>query len=159
MTILERWRAVKPVVAILALCLCSCASIHGPQRYTYSLKYQWMTEEIYQICVTESARNELPLSLVLAVIDAESSGRTNAVSKAGALGLMQVMPKYWYDGDPMDLHIPRVNIQRGCAVLRWAHDLAKGDIVLTLRNFERGPRGKGINVAYTRRILKNLEAL
>ena len=54
---------MKPVLAILALCLCSCATIHGPQRYVYSLKYQWMTEEIYQICVTESAESRFEAAI------------------------------------------------------------------------------------------------
>jgi len=151
---------VKPVIAILALCLCSCATIHGPQRYTYSMKYPWMTEEIYQICVTESARNELPLNLVLAVIDAESSGRTNAVSRSGALGLMQVMPKYWYKRGPAsDLHRPEVGIKVGCSVLAWARKLAHGDPIYTLRNYERGPRGRGINWTYTNKILRNMEEI
>jgi soluble lytic murein transglycosylase-like protein len=148
---------VKPIVAILALCLCSCATIHGPQRYTYSLKYPWMTEEIYQICVTESARNELPLALVLAVIDAESLGNTHAISKAGARGCMQVMPRYWYKHGPAsDLHRPEVGIKVGCFVLAWARKLAHGDPIYTLRNYERGPRGRGINWTYTNKILKNM---
>lgn len=116
-----------------------------------------MTEEIYQICATESARNELPLSLVLAVIDAESNGRTNAVSRSGALGLMQVMPRYWYKHGPAsDLHRPEIGIKVGCSVLAWARRLARGDVVLTLRNFERGPNGRGINWTYTNKILKNM---
>ena len=148
---------MKPILAILALCLCSCATIHGPQRYTYSLKYPWLTEEIYQICVTESARNELPLALVLAVIDAESSGSTNAVSRSGALGLMQVMPRYWYKHGPAsDLHRPEIGIRVGCSVLAWARNLAHGDPIYTLRNYERGPRGKGINWTYTHKILRNM---
>ena len=151
---------MKPVLAILALCLCSCATIHGPQRYTYSLKYPWLTEEIYQICVTESARNELPLSLVLAVIDAESSGRTNAVSRSGALGLMQVMPRYWYKHGPAsDLHRPEIGIKVGCSVLAWARKLAHGDPIYTLRNYERGPRGKGINWPYINKIMSNAEGV
>lgn len=146
------------VVIILALCLCSCATIHGPQRYTYSLKYPWLTEEIYQICVTESARNELPLSLVLAVIDAESSGRTNAVSKAGALGLCQIMPKYWYSGNPHDLFIPSVNIALGAKIMSYCLRRAHGDLRLALKGYERGFNGKGYNEPYISKIKKNYEA-
>jgi soluble lytic murein transglycosylase-like protein len=161
MTILERWRAVKPVVAILALCIFTPSlvtlSLDDLLRYhRYIDQYNWLDEDTYHIAVEQARHHRLNPSLVLAVIDAESRGNPRAVSKAKARGLMQVMAKHWYDGDPMDLHIPRVNIQRGCAVLRWAYDLAKGDIVLTLRNYERGPRGRGINWTYTNKILKNM---
>ena len=144
------------VVIILALCMCSCATIHGPQRYTYSLKYPWLTEEIYQICVTESARNELPLSLVLAVIDAESSGRTNAVSKAGALGLMQVMPRYWYKHGPAsDLHRPEIGIRVGCRILAHYLTLARGELPRALKYYNAGPNGKTWNWKYINKIMRN----
>ena len=34
-----------------------------------------------------------------------------------------------------------------------------GDVVLTLRNYERGPRGRGINRTYTNKILRNTEEI
>ena len=147
---------VKPIFAILALCLCSCATIHGPQRYTYSLKYPWLTDEIYQICVTESARNELPLALVLAVIDAESLGNTHAISKVGALGLMQVMPRYWYKhGSASDLHRPAVNVRIGCHVLAHYVRLARGELPRALKYYNAGPNGKTWNWKYINKIIRN----
>ena len=137
-------------------------NLHTSINARLNMQKRWMRiigayEEIYQICVTESARNELPLALVLAVIDAESNGRTNAVSRSGALGLMQVMPKYWYKRGPAsDLHRPEIGIRVGCSVLAWARNLAHGDPIYTLRNYERGPRGKGINWTYTHKILRNM---
>ena len=148
---------MKPVLAILALCLCSCASIHGPQRYTYSLKYPWLTEEIYQICVTESARNELPLSLVLAVIDAESGGNPMAVNrKSGARGLMQVMACHWYAGNPLDLHDPTVNVRVGCHVLAHYLTLARGELPRALKYYNAGPNGKKWNWKYINKIMRNV---
>ena len=151
-------------LVVIALCIFTPSlvtmSLDDLLRYhRYFDIYNWLDEDTYHIVLEQARHHRLNPSLVLAVIDAESRGNPRAVSRTKARGLMQIMAKHWYDGDPMDLHIPRVNIQRGCAVLRWAHDLADGDIVLTLRNYERGPRGKGINVAYTRRILKNLGEL
>jgi soluble lytic murein transglycosylase-like protein len=147
---------VKPVFAIIALCLCSCASIHGPQCYVYSLKYPWMTDEIYQICATESARNELPLSLVLAVIDAESGGDTWAMSSARARGLMQVMACHWYKGNPLDLHDPTVNVRVGCHVLAHYLTLARGELPRALKYYNAGPNGKKWNWKYINKIMRNV---
>ena len=152
---------MKPVVAILALCIFTPSlvtlSLDDLLRYhRYIDQYNWLDEDTYHIAVEQARHHRLNPSLVLAVIDAESRGNPRAVSKAKARGLMQVMAKHWYDGDPMDLHIPRVNIQRGCAVLRWAHDLADGDIRLTLKVYERGFNGKGFNEPYISRILTNI---
>jgi len=45
-----------------------------------------------RIIVSEAHRAGLPPKFVFAVIEVESSGRQDAVSAAGALGLMQIMP-------------------------------------------------------------------
>jgi len=44
------------------------------------------------VIVKEAHRAGLPPKFVLAVIEVESSGRHDAMSEAGALGLMQIMP-------------------------------------------------------------------
>lgn len=148
---------------LVVMAFSGCVTVerfHEGMYQSYYGKYPWLRPRVYQICVREAGAHDLPVNLVLAVIDAESSGRTNAVSKAGALGLMQVMPRYWYKHAPAsDLHKPEIGIRVGCSVLRWARDLAKGDVVLTLRNYERGPRGRGINWTYTNKILRNMESI
>ena len=62
----------------------------------------------------------LPPGLVLAVIDVESAFDRYAVSRVGAVGLMQVMP-FWPEKLGMERHqltkIPS-NIHMGCAILR-----------------------------------------
>lgn len=76
----------------------------------------------------ESAANEfsLPPPLVRAVIRTESGFSANAVSKAGAQGLMQIMPDTFAEiqtsievADPFD---PRDNIRAGCFYLRQLID-------------------------------------
>ncbi|WP_042062453.1 lytic transglycosylase domain-containing protein, partial [Acidomonas methanolica] len=69
-------------------------------------------------------RNAIPPAWVRAVLQAESAGDPHAVSGAGAMGLMQLMPGTWKDvrrvlnlgADPFD---PRDNIVAGAAYLRW----------------------------------------
>jgi soluble lytic murein transglycosylase-like protein len=70
-----------------------------------------------------AVRFALPSELVRAVIAAESDGRPDAVSSAGAMGLMQLMPGTWamlrarlsLGPDPFD---PADNILAGAAYLR-----------------------------------------
>ncbi|MGY6770909.1 lytic transglycosylase domain-containing protein [Komagataeibacter sp. NFXK3] len=72
-------------------------------------------------------RNAIPPAWVRAVLRAESAGDRHAVSGAGAMGLMQLMPDTWKDvrrtlnlgADPFD---PHDNIAAGAAYLRWLHD-------------------------------------
>lgn len=72
-------------------------------------------------------QNAIPATWVRAVLHAESAGDAHAVSGAGAMGLMQLMPGTWKDvrrtlnlgADPFD---PHDNIAAGAAYLRWLHD-------------------------------------
>jgi soluble lytic murein transglycosylase-like protein len=78
----------------------------------------------------EASRAELKPELVLAVIEVESNFDRYAVSVAGALGLMQVMP-FWRDeiGRPEDnlIHL-HTNLRYGCTILKFYLDKENGDI-------------------------------
>ncbi|RTR06122.1 lytic transglycosylase domain-containing protein [Halomonas nitroreducens] len=81
--------------------------------------------------------------LVLAVIQVESAFRADAVSSAGATGLMQIMP-FWIRelGLPADdLKDPWRNLRYGCTIL--AHYLAveDGDLTRALARYN-GSLGK-----------------
>ncbi len=85
----------------------------------------------------------LPPNLVLALIEVESAFRQDAVSSAGATGLMQIMP-FWVAelGLPMDdLTDPHRNLRYGCTIL--AHYLAveNGDFTRALARYN-GSLGK-----------------
>lgn len=75
-----------------------------------------------------SQRFGLPERWIDAVIRVESAGRAGAVSSAGAMGLMQLMPGTWVrqrarfglGSDPFD---PRDNILAGTSYLREMYDL------------------------------------
>ena len=86
--------------------------------------------EILTLVHMEAARVELPPELILAVIEVESNFDRYAVSVAGALGLMQIMP-FWIDeiGRPQDnlLHID-TNLRYGCTILRFYLDKEVGDL-------------------------------
>ena len=78
----------------------------------------------------EASRAELAPELVLAVIEVESNFDRYAVSVAGALGLMQVMP-FWREeiGRPDDNLIRLdTNLRYGCTILKFYLDKEKGDL-------------------------------
>jgi soluble lytic murein transglycosylase-like protein len=85
----------------------------------------------------EAMRAGLDPHLVLAVIDVESKFRKYAVSKAGARGLMQVMP-FWVKeaGAPTDnLFQERTNLRYGCSILRLYLDREKGNLTNALARY------------------------
>lgn len=85
----------------------------------------------------ESKRLKLPPGLVMAVIDVESRFNRWAVSSAGAVGLMQVMP-FWPRKLGMDnsqlVKIPH-NIHMGCTILKYYLEREKGDYTRALARY------------------------
>lgn len=91
----------------------------------------------------EASRVGLPPELILAVIEVESNFDRYAISVAGALGLMQVMP-FWLEeiGRPGDnlLHID-TNLRYGCTILKYYYDKENGDLRRALGRYN-GSLGK-----------------
>ncbi len=94
--------------------------------------------------IAEAAqRFELPENLIRAVMAAESGQDIGATSRAGAMGLMQIMPGTWSDlsrrhGLGMSPYEPRANILAGAAYLREMID-RYGDLRLALAAYNAGP--------------------
>ncbi|MFO7603782.1 MAG: lytic transglycosylase domain-containing protein [Gammaproteobacteria bacterium] len=119
--------------------------IPDPQRRLHLLK----------LVHYEASRARLIPELVLAVIDVESNFDRFAISSAGALGLMQVMP-FWLKeigrpGDNLfDLH---TNLRMGCTILRYYLDKEKGNLTTALMRYN-GSLG---SFRYTNRVFTRLD--
>lgn len=103
-----------------------------PGRLPWQFRYALASVALY-----EARRAGLDPALILALIQVESDFRKYAISSAGALGLMQVMP-FWQDeiGQPAhDLFDMRQNIRFGCLVLRHYLDHEKGDMSRALARY------------------------
>jgi hypothetical protein len=76
--------------------------------------------------------------LVHAIIQVESEYDPNAVSRKGAMGLMQLIPataQRFGVGNPFD---PRQNIEGGIIYLKYLLDLFGGDLALSLAAYNAG---------------------
>lgn len=94
--------------------------------------------------VADAARRfGIPEAWIWAVMRVESRGNSRAVSRAGAMGLMQIMPATWaglrarygLGPDPFDV---RDNIMAGAAYLREMHD-RYGNASAMLAAYNAGP--------------------
>lgn len=93
--------------------------------------------------VAEAARRfGIPEAWIWEVMRVESNGNARAVSSAGAMGLMQIMPATWghlrarygFGADPFNV---RDNIMAGAAYLREMHD-RYGDATAMLAAYNAG---------------------
>ena len=98
----------------------------------------------YAAPVADAARRfAIPEAWIWAVMRAESNGDARAVSRVGAMGLMQIMPATWANlraryrlgADPFD---PRDNILAGAGYLREMHD-RYGNVTAMLAAYNAGP--------------------
>ncbi|MHA0336739.1 lytic transglycosylase domain-containing protein [Sphingomonas aquatilis] len=94
--------------------------------------------------VADAARRfGIPEAWIWAVMRVESGGNSRAVSRSGAMGLMQIMPATWaglrvrygLGADPFDA---RDNIMAGAAYLRELHD-RYGSASAMLAAYNAGP--------------------
>jgi soluble lytic murein transglycosylase-like protein len=79
------------------------------------------------IIYREAKRNNLRPELVAAVVQAESKFQPAARSGAGAIGLMQLVPRTGRWMGAQDLHNPAQNISAGAKYLKNLHDRFDGN--------------------------------
>jgi soluble lytic murein transglycosylase-like protein len=114
-------------------------------RYTLVLKEGWVRFRLgadfekYNPLIWQAAqRHSVDYALVKAVIRAESNFNPKAVSRAGAKGLMQLMPATADALGVDDSFHPEDNIQGGVRYLRYLLDLFEGDLHLSLAAYNAG---------------------
>ena len=96
-------------------------------------------EDFHHIIASKSEKYSVEPSLVMAVIKAESNGDSRAVSRKGAMGLMQLMPYTARDMDVRNPFDPEENIEGGTRYLKYLLDLFDGNLTLALAAYNAGP--------------------
>lgn len=95
--------------------------------------------EIYTPMIEETAKDHnLSPDLLHAVIRAESSYNPNAVSRAGAVGLMQLMPGTASRYGVSDRTDPAANLRGGAAYLRDLLQMFDDNLQLALAGYNAG---------------------
>jgi hypothetical protein len=117
------------------------------RKNTLVLKERWVPfqtetdfESHYTMIWKAAVRYEVDYALVKAVIKTESNFNPQAVSRAGAKGLMQLMPRTATALGIGNSFHPEENVQGGVRHLRYLLDLFKGDLSLALAAYNAGER-------------------
>jgi hypothetical protein len=95
--------------------------------------------ELHEILSSAGARHNLDVNLLASVVRAESGGHTKAVSKAGAQGLMQLMPGTAAQLGVSDSFSPGQNIAGGTAYLDGLLTRYHDNLALALAAYNAGP--------------------
>jgi len=89
--------------------------------------------------VNEAARaNDIEAALLHAIITAESNYNSRAVSRKGAVGLMQLMPATAKQYGVTDIYDPAQNVGGGTRYLKYLLKIFNNDRQLTLAAYNAG---------------------
>ena len=107
---------------------------------TVETSFRLPPEVAYETLIQEaSERYDVNPALVRAVIATESAFDATAISPAGALGLMQLMPALAEELGVLDPFDPRQNIMAGTRYLSELLRLHSGNVRLALASYNAGP--------------------
>jgi soluble lytic murein transglycosylase-like protein len=96
-------------------------------------------EDLRPMLAQASATYDVDPDLLASVVRQESGGHPRAVSRAGAQGLMQLMPGTAADLGVADSFAPRENIRGGTNYLNQLLDRYHNNLVLALAAYNAGP--------------------
>ncbi|NOD77094.1 MULTISPECIES: lytic transglycosylase domain-containing protein [unclassified Ruegeria] len=135
------WDRISPEIAQggagrldAAISALAATNVRSPRLQTLQNIAQQQGKEILRSTV---GTNVSP-ALVLAVISVESAGRVDAISSAGAQGLMQLMPATAARFGVKDSLQPDQNIAGGVKYLNWLMEEFGNDPILVLAGYNAG---------------------
>lgn len=137
--------------SLLVLSISGCSSMGGGSIEKRSAKLSTGIQKAYSVSpdtanrvspmiIQNAEKHNIDPILLAATIRQESSYRSQVTSNAGAVGLTQVIPRYWQQSCPGDLFDENTNIHCGSYILAKYHQTA-GSWPKALAYYNVGPTG------------------
>ena len=138
-------------------------NLREPPNINPSLDFEAQEKKYDGLIVKYASKYRVDPFLVKAVIRTESLFDPEAISDAGAQGLMQLMPYTAERFRVEDMMDPEQNIAGGTEYLRWLLDLFKGDAKLAIAAYNCGEKlvqreGRVPNIPETSEYVVKVEA-
>ena len=129
---------LRAFFALLMLCLLVVA-VPAPTRPDYdSAHHRYSKQEISRAIAWYAKKYRLDPALLRAVIKTESDFQQDAVSRKGAVGLMQLTPATAATLRVNDVYDSIQNVRGGAKQLRHLLNLYQGDLPLALAAYNAG---------------------
>jgi len=116
-------------------------TVHRAKKSSYNPEIYKQHVKKYLPHIRKTAKKHaLDPNLIHAIVDTESAFNPNAYSKAGAVGLMQLMPKTAQRLGVHNSWNPKQNIQGGTLLMRQLLDLFDQNLKLSIAAYNAGEK-------------------
>lgn len=139
-----------PIIGVSILILSGCNSLKGTSteranqlsvgmQSAYSITPN-TANRLAPLIIQSAEQHDVPATLLTAIIRQESNFRSHAKSSSGAIGLTQIIPRYWQNTCSGDLYNEAINIKCGAYILAHYYEKA-GNWNKALGYYNVGPTG------------------
>src|SRR6476646_6764320 len=132
------WIRLKPFILAFIFLVGELAGVPATSKSDLKGPPKYSKQEIHRAITVYAKHYRLDPALLRAVIQVESNFRQDAISRRGAVGLMQLMPPTAAKLEVANIHDPLQNIHGGAKQLRHLLNLYHGNLRLALAAYNAG---------------------